>query len=208
MVLNTQFAYASRSLTTCERKLSTTERQLLGCIFGDEKFRCYVEGTHFLLETDHSSLQYLYKLFNSSGRLARLALRFSQFDFTIKHRKGCSMTVSDSLSRSVNEISILDVAEFKPDKWYKSMLHKVDSCPEKYPSFKVENRILYKHIFSHNPLISNLTNWKIVVPNKNRSEVLKIYHNDVTGSHLGISKTISRISEIYTKFKERCISVH
>lgn len=190
-------AYASRTLNKTERKYSTTEKELLGVIFGVEKFRGYVEGTHFTLETDHSSLQYLSKLSNPSGRLARLSLRLSQFDFEIKHRKGTTMVISDALSRSFPDISVIDVTTFKPDTWYTAMIDKVNNNPESFPTFKVENNVLYKHVFSPNPISSNLSNWKIVVPNPNRIDVLKTFHDDQTSAHLGISKTIARISEIY-----------
>lgn len=103
--------------------------------------------------------------------------------------------VSNALSRSIAETAVIDVSTFKPDKWYRSMLVNVTNNPTSYPHFRVENNILYKHVFSLNPIVSNLSNWKIVVPSKNRSEILKAFHDDC--SHLGISKTISRIGELY-----------
>ncbi|CAH2009085.1 unnamed protein product [Acanthoscelides obtectus] len=77
------------------------------------------------------------------------------------------------------------------------MIRKVENNPELYPSFKVENNILYKHILSDNPLAETYTDWKIVVPAPNRSKLLKMYHDDPTSGHLGVFKTLSRISAIY-----------
>lgn len=81
------------------------------------------------------------------------AHRLSQFDFVIKHGKGSTMSVSDALSRSVNEISVLDVSTFKPDKWYISMVNKVKNISDNYPSFKVENNIFFKHVFNSSYMI-------------------------------------------------------
>lgn len=190
-------AYASRSLTISERKWSVTERELIAVIFGIEKFRSYVEGSHFVVETDHASLIWLQNLNNPSGRLTRWAVKLSQFDFTIKHRKGSSNVVADALSRSVADVSVLDVSQFKPDAWYRSMMDKVQKNPELYPSFRVENNLLYKHLLPRTDIVSNLTNWKIVVPNANRLDVFKLYHENPTAGHFGVSKTLARITELY-----------
>lgn len=195
--LDHPIAYASRSLTSSERKYTVTEKELLAILFAMEKFRSYVEGTHVTIESDHSSLQWITTLSNPSGRLARWAMRLSQYNFTIKHRKGALNVVADSLSRSVVDIAVVDISTFKPDNWYRNMIHKVMTSPEKFPTFRVENNILYKHVFSNNPIESNLTNWKIVVPTFNRPEVLKLYHDDETAAHLGMTKTLYRILELY-----------
>lgn len=190
-------AYASKTLTSCQRKYTVTEKELLAVIFGIEKFRSYIEGTKFTVETDHASLIYLRNLSNPSGRLTRWAVKLAQYDFVIKHRKGSLNVVADALSRSVAEISVVDVSSFRPDSWYKSMLKKVLDNPEAYPSFRVDNDVLYKHILSRNRIVSNLTDWKIVVPSANRLEVLKFYHDNETAAHFGVSKTLSRISDLY-----------
>lgn len=190
-------AYASRTLNKCERKYSTTEKELAALLFSLEKFRSYVQGTRFTVETDHASLLWLTKISNPTGRLARWAIRLSQFSFDIVHRKGSLNVVADALSRSISETAVLDLSTLNPDKWYISMLIKVKENPEKYPSYRVEKNILYKHIFNNHAIMSNVTDWKIVVPTKNRAEIFRMYHNDATAGHLGVSKTLSRILELY-----------
>ena len=64
-------AYASRVLSPAERKFSTTERETLAVLWSIRKFHCYVEGDHFRVISDHSSLLWLFNLKNPSGRLAR-----------------------------------------------------------------------------------------------------------------------------------------
>ena len=46
-------AYASKKLLPREKKYSTIEKECLGIIWGIEKFRKYLYGVEFLLETDH-----------------------------------------------------------------------------------------------------------------------------------------------------------
>lgn len=190
-------AYASKTLTKTQRNYSVTEKELWAVIFGIEKFRGYVMGTEFTVVTDHASLKWLSNLSSPSGRLARWLMRISQFKFEVVHRKGALNVVADALSRSIPETSVLDLTTLKPDKWYLGMIQKVEKCPEDYPSFQVKNNILYKHIFSNHQVISNTTDWKIVIPVPNRIEILQKYHDDVTAGHFGMSKTLHRILELY-----------
>ena len=71
-------AYASRTLTASERIFFVTERELLAILFSIRKFRCYVKEDHFRVISDHSCLQWIFKLQNPSGRLARWALELQQ----------------------------------------------------------------------------------------------------------------------------------
>lgn len=81
---------------------------------------------------------------------------------------------------------------------------KVQKFPEKYSSFKVENNILYKHIFPKYPLDGNVFDWKIVVPHKNQVEVLQKFHDHETAGHLGLSKTYANMRKSVTRYIRKC----
>jgi hypothetical protein len=81
-------AYASRTLTKPERNYSVGEKECLAVIIAIEKFRPYVEGIKFKVITDHSCLQFLQKMSNPTGRLARWSLKRQQYDYDIEYRKG------------------------------------------------------------------------------------------------------------------------
>lgn len=89
--------YASRMLTTRELKWHTQEKEALAIVWGCDKFRAYLVGTHFTVRTDHHSLQWL--MSSKKGRLARWALNMSEFDYRIVHRSGKSNTNADVASR-------------------------------------------------------------------------------------------------------------
>ena len=50
-------AYASKALSPCEQKYSTTEKEALAVVFGTGHFRVYHLGRHFKLITDHNALR-------------------------------------------------------------------------------------------------------------------------------------------------------
>lgn len=135
-------SFISRSLTRSERKFSTTEKECLAVLWAIEKFRPYVEATHFTVVTDHFALLWLNNLKDPSGRLARWCVKLQQFDFDIIHRRGKDHVVPDALSRSVPVVEEISVttATFTDyrDPWYDKMANTVSQRPLDYPLWRVE----------------------------------------------------------------------
>lgn len=187
-------AYASRTLSKAEKKYTVTEKECLGVLFGIEYFRPYVEGTRFTVLTDHASLVWLRNIKEPASRLARWCVRLSQFEFDIKYRKGSSNVPADYASRS---FSLLTATELIPDDWYNDMIQKKTDDPSQYPDFQLKNGILYKHTKPNHNVLSNTSDWKMVVPTPNREKIISEFHDPPTSGHFGVSKTLSRISELY-----------
>lgn len=206
-------AYASRTLNKAERNYTVTERECLAVIFGITKFRPYVEGTHFTVYTDHYSLLWLTNMKEPTGRLCRWSVKLSQFDFSIKHRKGKHNVVPDALSRSPLETCFIQLEPEDHDLWYKKMLNSVETKPESFPDWRIENSQLFKLIPNRHDIRSNLIEWKQVIPKSRRNEILKLCHDEPTSAHFGIFKTYQRILENYywpklrydvSRFVKRC----
>ncbi|CAF4178955.1 unnamed protein product, partial [Rotaria magnacalcarata] len=51
--------YASRTLSTSERKYSSTERECLAIVYGCSYYRPYLEGIRFTPVADHKALKWL-----------------------------------------------------------------------------------------------------------------------------------------------------
>lgn len=95
-------AFASRSLTSTERRYSAGEKEALACLFACEHWHIYLWGRRFLLRTDH---QALVTLLSSRGsgrrplRIARWSARLLYYNFDIVYQRGSDNAVADALSR-------------------------------------------------------------------------------------------------------------
>ncbi|CAF3599838.1 unnamed protein product [Rotaria socialis] len=93
-------AFASRSLKPAEKKYSAIELEALAIWWSvTQKFRSYIEGQQFLLETDHKPLLSLMKKPYHNTRIERWMTTLQQYDMIIHHIAGKDNTTADALSR-------------------------------------------------------------------------------------------------------------
>lgn len=187
-------AYASRSLSKAEGNYSATELECLAVKWGIWKMRDYLEDYHIVVLTDHLSLKWLDRIDNPSDRLARWALELSQWDFEIKYRRGTDNSLADTLSRQQ-----LQTCPIGRSDWYQCRLRSVREDPSSNPEFCIQNNRLYRHILhalDFNDYKSG-EEWKTCVPQAEQKRVLKETHDDPTAGHLGVAKTLNRLSRYY-----------
>ena len=94
-------AFASKALKPTEQHYANNERELLACVFGAERFWTYVFGRHFMIESDHKSLEQISmkNLADAPVHLQRMLLQLQDYDFTIKYHPGEEMVIADTLLR-------------------------------------------------------------------------------------------------------------
>ncbi|KAJ8380338.1 hypothetical protein SKAU_G00011160 [Synaphobranchus kaupii] len=92
-------AYYSRALGKAERNYCVTRRELLAVVRALHHFRPYLQGSHFLLRTDHASLTWLLTFKDPEGQVARWLEQLQGYDFEIRHRAGRLHGNADALSR-------------------------------------------------------------------------------------------------------------
>ena len=91
--------YFSKTLTPAERNYTTSEREALAVVASLNRLHHYVFGRHVDVFTDHAALRFLRSTANLAGRLMRWAIALQEYDLTIHHRRGVSMTMVDALTR-------------------------------------------------------------------------------------------------------------
>lgn len=212
-------AFASRTLNTAERNYSTTEQECLAVVWAIEKWRYYLEGRHFIVVTDHSSLIWVFKTQKPSTRLIRWALRLQEFSFTVEYRKGKYNTVPDALSRAPPETEcprVTCAAVLRSNRDTSSSLHITDEAIWKAQQEDSYAQDLYKEIMEKGELAEDQTTqytvledkiyrvvklphktiYQVYIPPSLRPQLLHHYHNDPLSGHFGRYKTYKRLQAL------------
>lgn len=69
------------------KELHITELECYAAVLSVKRFRPYVEGLLFTINTDHACLKWLINHKDLSGWLARRSLKLQAYRFDIQHRK-------------------------------------------------------------------------------------------------------------------------
>ncbi|XP_047488137.1 uncharacterized protein LOC125038640 [Penaeus chinensis] len=92
-------AYASRKLLDRENNYATIEKECLSIVWAIHKFKIYLYGKEFIIQTDQRPLVYLRNMKNTNGSLMRWALALQCYSYSIEYIKGNENVGADILSR-------------------------------------------------------------------------------------------------------------
>ena len=92
-------AFTSRKLNSAERNYPTHEQELLAVVHALKTWRYYLDGTHFIVYTDHDTLRHFPTQPKLTRRQARWMELLQEYDFEFKYTKGKDNVVPDALSR-------------------------------------------------------------------------------------------------------------
>ena len=95
-------AYASKSLTECQKGYAQIGKETLAIVFGCERFNQYLYGKEIEAETDHKPLEAIFSkpLAKAPPRIQRLLLRLQPYHLKVKYVPGKLMFIADALSRA------------------------------------------------------------------------------------------------------------
>ena len=94
-------AYASKKLSSAECKYSTLHHECLAIVWGMTKFRLYLAGKPFILQTDHKPLSYLNQAKFQNDQIMRWALALQEYDYMVESIPGKDNVVADYLNRII-----------------------------------------------------------------------------------------------------------
>lgn len=195
-------AYASRRLTSAEIHTSIYEKECLAAIWACEKFSKYLEHQHFTLQTDNQALTWLKAQPHSLGKIGRWIYRLSAFSFNVEHIPSKDNPVADGLSRLFEDeeiptdscailvdypLSFQSINDHqREDEWCKKLINRLE-IGQVIPNYQMHQRLLiYKP--------PSTAKKRVVVPAALTSMITKYFHDSVLGGHLGVAKTIHKIS--------------
>ena len=97
-------AFASRSLSSAEKRYAQLEKEGLAIIFGVKRFHQYLYGRRFIINSDHKPLKHLFSEDRpipqlTSARIQRWAHILSAYDYSMAYRPGSDHANADLLSR-------------------------------------------------------------------------------------------------------------
>lgn len=118
-------AYASRKLKGAELNYGITEKECLAVIWAIKHFRVYLFGKKFKVVTDHSALQWLMKIKEPIGKLARWSIFLQTYEFDIVYRQGKKHQNVDALSRAF-DVNLIELYSTEVDEEADSTVKKLD----------------------------------------------------------------------------------
>ncbi|KII65320.1 Transposon Ty3-G Gag-Pol polyprotein [Thelohanellus kitauei] len=225
-------AYANRTLTSAECNYYTTRKEMLELVWGASHFRPYLLPNHFVIRSDHHSLNWLNKFKDSTGQMARWIEKLQEFDFTVEYRSGEKHTNADGLSRivhpnsgkenkSIKESNSIDLSfdklrEISSAQKTDIYIHQViqwirnNSFPQKQPKneklspwWKIRHQlVLIDDTLYRKSEVGNPVHI-LVIPFENKSEILAELHDGIDNCHLGIQKTLDKMYPRYFWFGMR-----
>lgn len=92
-------AFTSRKMNPAERNYPVHEQELLAVVHALRTWRYYLDGSHFVVYTDHDTLRHFPTQPKLTRRQARWMELLQEYDFDFKYKRGADNVVPDALSR-------------------------------------------------------------------------------------------------------------
>lgn len=82
---NGPVAYASKALNETQRRYAQIEKELLAIVFGCKRFHQHVYGKTITIETDHKSLENIFRkpLSQAPSRLQKMLMQIQEYDINL-----------------------------------------------------------------------------------------------------------------------------
>jgi cleavage and polyadenylation specificity factor subunit 1 len=97
-------AFLSQAFTPTQQRWSTIEQEGYAIYHAITSWRHFLEGTHFVLKTDHRNLSFIDK--SEQSKVRRWKIDLQQFNFDIEWIPGDTNMVADILSRQMPTVNL------------------------------------------------------------------------------------------------------
>ena len=118
-------AYRSEKLPTLKQAWPTHDRELYAVVSAVTRWKHYLEGSHFVVQTDHRPLLHIMTQKELTNKQIRWVTKLADYDFEMVYRPGTQMGVADCLSRptQVNNLVFRNkcAVSYDKDPYYKNI---------------------------------------------------------------------------------------
>ena len=126
-------------MSAAERHYAQIEKEALAATWACEKFRTYLLGLDFTIETDHKPLVPLLTTKCLSAlppRIIRFRLRLSHFSYTVIHVPGKFLYTADALSRSMSPTAATEVEDCSMEDFVHSVVTSLPASPNTLDAYR------------------------------------------------------------------------
>jgi len=197
-------SFMSRKLNVHEARYPAHELELLAVHDALMKWRHLLAGgPKVKVLTDNISVKYALSQKGLTGRRARWAMHFADFDLEIVHRAGSENTLADALSRiDLNastfdqEPSSLPIPEYENDKFFWPIVQAL-KAPQNSAN-KISFARSYSLVDGKFLFLEDETR-RLCVPKEGllKQSIFRTFHDSPTAAHPGRDKTYSSIKKGY-----------
>ena len=124
-------AYASRSMTDCEKNYAQIEKEMLAICYACHKYHQFLYGKTVEVHTDHRPLEMIFRkpLARAPPRLQRMLLKLQRYNLVVRYVPARCIPLADTLSRAYLPVTKDDYdAQLEQD--VEIMVHTlIDSLP-------------------------------------------------------------------------------
>ena len=198
-------AFESRKMIPAERNYAAHEKELLAILYALKKWRVYLEGRRFQIQTDHHSLRYLQTQPNLSRRQARWLETLQEFDFEITYLPGKENVVADALSRRpdlrINVITDVGIPEKTKNDIRQALTEDQEFDIVIRALSTDEPNTISKSYLEHFELQEGLLYYdgkRLCLPKGPlRTDILYDHHDAAIAGHQGVERTYESIQRYY-----------
>lgn len=186
--------YASGTTTPTEERYASYDLEVLAIYKALKKFRSYLLGIPFTIVTDCRAFTQTMNKRDLCVRVARWALLLEEFNYTIVHRPGKSMSHTDALSR--NPLPTCMVIE-ENETWLAARLRKAQNENDELQKIRESIRKNQAtHFVERGGLIfrENKGSEYLVVPQQMQYQIIRRMHEQ---GHFSAAKTEDLIKANY-----------
>jgi hypothetical protein len=185
-------AYASRTLSTQEKRYSNTEREALAIQWSMSYFRHYLYGKFCKVYTDHQPLVTMDRMKTPDGKLATIFSKLENMGVTysLHYRNAKANKNADVLSRiNMIQIAMFDWKKEQSKDSHIRNIYRELKDGEAYPGLRINDRgIVVRNVGGRE---------QIMVPDHLKAAVCRLTHDHPMAGHLGRSKTLKRVRDSF-----------